>query len=65
MKAMIGETDNGAVKGEVFWRNEDDVSIDDEKGLLYIWVFGTRHTKIKEVINMLSPNFHSVKFEEI
>lgn len=56
MKAVIGETDSG----KIFWKEEPHVSIDGEKGLLFIY-HDEEHSHLKEIINMNSYNFHSVR----
>jgi hypothetical protein len=57
MKARIGETDSSANKGEIFYR-EVNATFDIEKDLIYIYTDGNAD----EIVNMRSPNFHSIKF---
>lgn len=63
MKAIIVYTDSGAVENQLFSREENDVSFDDEQGLLYLHETTNGARKVKEVINTHCPNFYSVRWE--
>jgi len=62
MNATITYIDSGAVENQLFSREENDVSFDDEIVLLYIYETIDKKRKVKEVINMRCPNFYSVRW---